>query len=75
MRVLGAGRLREVMAEIAAQYRNATGPEYGLAILNKDDRRAADLALFILSSGGQQILARFGFASVALPMEGRTPDR
>lgn len=45
----------------------AAGPEYGLAVLNGADPRATDLALFMLSPDGQQILSRFGFAPVGLP--------
>lgn len=48
----------------------ATGPEYGLAILNGADPRTADFALFMLSPGGQQIFADYGFAPVALPASG-----
>ena len=54
-------QVAEVPREVAA------GPEYGLAVLKAADPRAADLALFILSPEGQQILSRYGFASVALP--------
>jgi molybdate transport system substrate-binding protein len=51
----------EVPAAIAAS------PEYGLAVLKDADPRAADLALFVLSPRGQQVLADFGFAPVGLP--------
>jgi len=44
----------------------AAGPEYGLAVLKGADPRAADLALFMLSSDGQQIFSRFGFDPVGL---------
>jgi ABC-type molybdate transport system substrate-binding protein len=55
----------EVPKEIAA------GPEYGLAILKGSNPRAEDLALYILSPEGQQVLAQFGFAPVGLP----TPEK
>jgi molybdate transport system substrate-binding protein len=55
----------EVPKEIAA------GPEYGLAILRDANPRAADFALYVLSPGGQQVFAEFGFAPVGLP----TPER
>jgi ABC-type molybdate transport system substrate-binding protein len=54
-------QVAEVPREIAA------GTAYGLALLRGTDPKAADLALFILSPEGQQILSRYGFASVALP--------
>jgi molybdate transport system substrate-binding protein len=53
-------QIAEVPREIAA------GPEYGLAVLKGADPRASDLALFMLSPDGQQILARYGFAPIAL---------
>jgi molybdate transport system substrate-binding protein len=52
----------EVPKEIAAS------PEYGLAVLKGADPHADDLALFMLSSEGQQIFAQFGFAPVGLPV-------
>jgi molybdate transport system substrate-binding protein len=48
----------------------ATGPEYGLAILNGADPHTADFALFMLSPTGQQAFADHGFAPVALPTPG-----
>jgi molybdenum ABC transporter molybdate-binding protein len=51
----------EVPREIAA------GPEYGLAVLKGADPKAVDLAMFILSPDGQQILSRHGFAPIGLP--------
>jgi molybdate transport system substrate-binding protein len=45
----------------------ATGPEYGLAILNGATPQAADFALYVLSAEGQQAFAQFGFAPVGLP--------
>jgi molybdate transport system substrate-binding protein len=45
----------------------ATGPEYGLAVLNGADPHTTDFALFMLSPAGQQIFADYGFAPVALP--------
>lgn len=44
-----------------------TGPEYGLAVLKGADPRALDLALFMLSTDGQQIFSSYGFAPVGLP--------
>jgi hypothetical protein len=69
-----AGRLRRwapglTVLEVPAAYR--AGPEYGLAVLAGADPRATDLALQILSPGGQATLARYGFLPVALP----TPPR
>jgi ABC-type molybdate transport system substrate-binding protein len=49
----------------------AAGPEYGLAVLEGANPRAADLALFILSPDGQQIFSRYGFSPIGLP----TPQR
>jgi molybdenum ABC transporter molybdate-binding protein len=49
----------------------ATGPEYGLAVLKGAGPRAADFALFILSPDGQQILSRYGFAPIGLPVPER----
>jgi len=46
------------------------GPEYGLAVLKGAAPQADDLAFFILSPEGQQILANYGFNPVGLP-EGR----
>jgi molybdenum ABC transporter molybdate-binding protein len=54
-------QIAEVPREIA------TGPEYGLTVLNGADPRASDLALFMLSPDGRQIFARYGFAPIALP--------
>jgi len=51
----------------------ATGPEYGLAILKGADPRTGDLALYMLSPEGQQILAQFGFAPVGLPAPAPAP--
>ena len=45
----------------------AAGPEYGLATLKGAAPQTEDLALYILSPEGQQILAQFGFAPVGLP--------
>jgi molybdate transport system substrate-binding protein len=49
----------------------ATGPEYGLAILKGAAPDTADFALFMLSPGGQQTFADYGFAPVALPTPAR----
>jgi molybdate transport system substrate-binding protein len=46
------------------------GAEYGLAVLKNAAARADDLAFFILSPEGQQVLAKYGFNPVGLP-EGR----
>lgn len=45
----------------------ATGPEYGLAILNVDKPSAVRLALTILAPEGQEKFAQFGFHPVGLP--------
>jgi ABC-type molybdate transport system substrate-binding protein len=58
-------QVAEVPREIAA------GPEYGLAVLKGADPKAVDLALFILSPDGQQILSRHGFAPIGLPAPAR----
>jgi molybdate transport system substrate-binding protein len=66
----GAKRMRSQVADVqmvAIPKEIAAGPEYGLALLKGADPRAADLALYILSPEGQQILAQFGFAPVGLP--------
>jgi molybdate transport system substrate-binding protein len=43
------------------------GPEYGLVVLKDAAPKANDLAFFILSPEGQQILANYGFDPVGLP--------
>jgi len=45
----------------------ATGPEYGLAVLQGASAKAPDLALFVLSPEGQQTFAHYGFAPVGRP--------
>jgi molybdate transport system substrate-binding protein len=47
------------------------GPEYALTVLNNADRRAADLAFYMLSPEGQVIFAQYGFVPVALPTASR----
>ena len=44
----------------------AVAAEYGLVVLS-DRPEAARFALFILSPGGQSILARHGFDALGLP--------
>jgi molybdenum ABC transporter molybdate-binding protein len=58
-------QVSEVPLEIAA------GPEYGLAVLKDANSRTLDLALFILSPDGQQVLSLYGFAPVGLPASER----
>lgn len=43
------------------------GPEYGLAVVKTARPQAASLALFILSTQGQEILQKNGFVPIALP--------
>jgi molybdate transport system substrate-binding protein len=43
------------------------GPEYGIALLKNARPYAGGLMLYILSTGGQATLARFGFTPVGLP--------
>jgi molybdate transport system substrate-binding protein len=43
------------------------GAEYGLAVLKTAAAQADDLAFFILSPEGQQILAKYGFNPIGLP--------
>ena len=43
------------------------GPEYGIALLKGARPYAAGLMLYILSTGGQATLERFGFTPVGLP--------
>ncbi|HEY0851326.1 MAG TPA: molybdate ABC transporter substrate-binding protein [Bradyrhizobium sp.] len=45
----------------------AVGADYGLTVLNDSPAAAYRFALFILSSKGQQILARHGFSAPVLP--------
>ena len=45
----------------------ATGPEYGLAIMNLGNTDTVALALAIEGPEGQATLARFGFAPIGLP--------
>jgi molybdenum ABC transporter molybdate-binding protein len=54
-----------VITDLPAELR--VGPEYGLAVLKGAGPKAKDLALFILSPEGQQILAKRGFVPVTLP--------
>ncbi len=46
----------------------AVGADYGMAVLKGARPDAGQLAMYILSPAGQQILARHGFTPVALPM-------
>jgi molybdate transport system substrate-binding protein len=66
-----SGKLRLVqLSELqvaAVPFEIATRPEYGLAVLKGADPRTLDLALFMLSPGGQQIFANYGFAPVGMP--------
>lgn len=57
------------VAEMPAELR--VGPDYGLTVLKGAAPAAADLALFIMSTEGQTILAQHGFLAVGLP--GATP--
>jgi molybdate transport system substrate-binding protein len=43
------------------------GAEYGLAVIKDAGAKADDLAFFILSPEGQQILAKYGFNPTGLP--------
>jgi molybdenum ABC transporter molybdate-binding protein len=45
----------------------AVGADYGLTVMNDSPPAAYRLALFIVSSKGQQILAKHGFSAPALP--------
>ncbi len=45
----------------------SVGANYGLMVLNGGESEAADLALYILSEEGQQILAGYGFDVPLLP--------
>src|SRR5215471_3792274 len=45
----------------------AVGADYGLTVLNGASPAAYQLAMFILSTDGQRILAKHGFAAPALP--------
>lgn len=47
----------------------AVGASYGLIVLDGAPAEAWRLALYILSPAGQEILARYGFESSALPKE------
>jgi molybdate transport system substrate-binding protein len=70
----GAKRLQTQVAGlqiVAVPDAVATGPEYGLAILQGADPRTADFALFLLSPDSQQTFADFGLAPVALPTPAR----
>jgi ABC-type molybdate transport system substrate-binding protein len=48
----------------------ATGAQYGLTLLPTNNQNAANLALFILSMDGQEILARTGFDAPLLAGRG-----
>jgi ABC-type molybdate transport system substrate-binding protein len=70
----GARRLLSQMPQLQVApvpHTIATGPEYGLAVLKGADPRTSDLALFMLSPEGQQLLANNGFSPVALPWPAR----
>jgi ABC-type molybdate transport system substrate-binding protein len=45
----------------------AVGADYGLTVLDGTVPAAYQLAMFILSTNGQRILAKHGFAAPALP--------
>jgi molybdate transport system substrate-binding protein len=45
----------------------AVGADYGMTVMNDSPAAAYRFALFIVSSKGQQILAKHGFAAPALP--------
>lgn len=45
----------------------AVGADYGLSVMNDASASAYKLALFILSTEGQRVLARYGFAAPSLP--------
>jgi molybdate transport system substrate-binding protein len=45
----------------------SVGPEYGLALLKDASPSAAAFSFFVLSTQGQETLARFGFKPVARP--------
>lgn len=45
----------------------AVGADYGLIVMDGAPAEASRLALYILSPAGQQVLARYGFESGALP--------
>ena len=47
----------------------AVGADYGLIVLNEGSPTFWNLAMFILSPDGQQILSRHGFTSTALPRQ------
>jgi molybdenum ABC transporter molybdate-binding protein len=51
----------------------AVGAEYGLTVMSNASPSAYRLALFILSSEGQRILASHGFAAPGLPQQGAEP--
>jgi molybdate transport system substrate-binding protein len=73
----GRQRMRALLPQlqsVEAPREITTGPEYGLAVLKGARPRTADLALFMLSPEGQQILARHGFVPVGLPAAS-TPER
>ncbi|SEE51805.1 ABC-type molybdate transport system, substrate-binding protein [Rhizobiales bacterium GAS191] len=48
----------------------SVGPEYGLALMKDASPDAVGFALFVMSTQGQDILARFGFKPVATPSTG-----
>ncbi|WP_119166439.1 molybdate ABC transporter substrate-binding protein [Algihabitans albus] len=45
----------------------AVGADYGLTLISPENAAAAQLALFILSPAGQEILESYGFTAVGLP--------
>ena len=45
----------------------AVGADYGLTVVNRASPHAYQFAMFILSSDGQRVLARHGFAAPSLP--------
>lgn len=47
----------------------AVGADYGLSLLNRATPAAGQLAMYILSPAGQQVLADYGFEAVALPQD------
>jgi molybdate transport system substrate-binding protein len=45
----------------------SVGADYGMTVMNDSPAAAYRFALFIVSSKGQQILAKHGFSAPALP--------
>jgi molybdate transport system substrate-binding protein len=62
-----AKREERALDVVAVPKALAVGANYGMTVMDRAVPNATRLALFVMSVGGQKILARHGFSPVALP--------